>query len=100
MAAGGAYGPGAATPEGPGRVGTVVDCATSSRFPVGLSCQDTSVSGLWTPSGADLPEDTGDAAPEGSVPEPSPEELSALREVHARLVATPVVDVIVNHALG
>ena len=33
-------------------------------------------------------------------PEPTEEEIAALRELHARLVATPVVDVIVNHALG
>ena len=33
-------------------------------------------------------------------PEPSEEEIAALRELHARLVATPVADVIVNHALG
>ena len=32
--------------------------------------------------------------------EPTPEEVEALREVHARLVATPVEDVVANHALG
>jgi len=69
------------------------------------------VSGLWTPSGGD-PEPPGGAAgppagrdgppagPDGPEPEPSEEEIAALRELHARLVATPVADVIVNHALG
>ena len=32
--------------------------------------------------------------------EPTAEEVEALREVHARLVATPVEDVVANHALG
>jgi hypothetical protein len=67
------------------------------------------VSGLWTPSGGDdadhTPQSGGPAggpavAPPGDGGEPSPEEVAALRELHARLVATPVVDVIVNHALG
>jgi hypothetical protein len=68
------------------------------------------VSGLWTPSSADQPEPSGGDAPgadggAGSGPgadveEPSEEEIAALRELHARLVATPVVDVIANHALG
>jgi hypothetical protein len=34
------------------------------------------------------------------VPEPSPEEIAAMRELHARLQATPVEDVIANHAFG
>jgi hypothetical protein len=70
------------------------------------------VSSLWTPSGEHKPSDdpatdgggprTGPdgAPPAGGEPEPSPEEVAALREVHARLVATPVEDVIANHALG
>jgi hypothetical protein len=59
------------------------------------------VSGLWTPSGSTDPRDGGTGAPPpGPDREPSPEEISALRELHARLVATPVIDVIVNHALG
>jgi hypothetical protein len=62
------------------------------------------VSGLWTPSGGDEPRpnpSTADpGAPDPSTEEPSAEEVAALRELHARLVATPVVDVIVNHALG
>jgi hypothetical protein len=60
------------------------------------------VSGLWTPSGGDpardepptpFPADPDDAMPSG-------DELAAMRELHAQLVATPVVDVIANHAIG
>jgi hypothetical protein len=59
------------------------------------------VSGLWTPSGASEPEPPGDGDPAGEPDAPpSAEEVEALRELHARLVATPVVDVVVNHALG
>jgi hypothetical protein len=65
------------------------------------------VSSLWTPSGEHQPPSGpppgagGDppSPPDGG-PDPSPEEIEALREVHARLVATPVEDVIANHALG
>jgi Domain of unknown function (DUF1844) len=52
------------------------------------------MSGLWTPGG-DEPQP---AAPARA--EPSAEEVEALRELHARLKATPVADVIVNHAIG
>lgn len=38
-------------------------------------------------------------APPGE-PVPTPEELAAVRELHDRLSATPVADVIVNHAIG
>ncbi len=67
------------------------------------------MSSLWTPSGehtpSDDPDNDGGPAPEhpetlAPGPEPSPEEVAALREVHARLVATPVEDVVANHALG
>jgi hypothetical protein len=51
------------------------------------------VSGLWTPGG-DEPQEPPAA------PEPTEEELTALRELHARLASTPVADVIVNHAIG
>lgn len=59
------------------------------------------MSGLWTPSGGDP---TGDRTPpdvpvDGAEP-PSPEEIAAIRDLHAQLVAAPVLDVIVNHALG
>jgi hypothetical protein len=50
------------------------------------------MSGLWTPGG-DQPTPPPEAAP-------SDEEVAALRDLHARLAATPVGDVIVNHAIG
>jgi hypothetical protein len=52
------------------------------------------VSGLWTPGG-----DEPQSQPQTEA-EPSAEEVEALRELHARLKQTPVVDVIVNHAIG
>jgi len=65
------------------------------------------VSSLWTPSGEHEPSggpppgaDGGPPSPPDGGRDPSPEEIEALREVHARLVATPVEDVIANHALG
>jgi hypothetical protein len=61
------------------------------------------VSSLWTPSGEHQPQGDDPQAPselDSDTPEPSPEEVEALREVHARLVATPVEDVVANHALG
>ena len=65
------------------------------------------MSSLWTPSGEHQPPDGPPPGPNGDPPsppdagpDPSPEEIEALREVHARLVATPVEDVIANHALG
>jgi Domain of unknown function (DUF1844) len=69
------------------------------------------VSSLWTPSGEHQPGQgpppgpggDGSPPPDPSGPpgdDPSPEEIEALREVHARLIATPVEDVIANHALG
>ena len=74
------------------------------EYPLGAPWKDTSVSGLWTPSGGDPVPGSGGAggAPPDEPPEPtaSPEEVAAMRELHARLVATPVLDVIVNHALG
>jgi hypothetical protein len=59
--------------------------------------KDTSVSGLWTPSGGHEPPNQ---PPGGAAPQASAEEVAALREVHARLVSTPVEDVVANHALG
>jgi hypothetical protein len=66
------------------------------------------VSGLWTPGDGEPPE--SGAAPAGAEgplggpaatePAPTPEELEAVRELHERLAATPVADVIVNHAIG
>src|SRR5688572_30081010 len=69
--------------------------ACRSHFRFQLRCKDTSVSGLWTPGGGE-PEPE---APAGAR-EPSPEEVAALRELHARLSSAPVIDVILNHALG
>ncbi len=66
------------------------------------------MSGLWTPGDPD-PENRAPAAPEsgagtrtgpGGEPAPTPEEIAAVRELHDRLAATPVADVIVNHAIG
>ena len=58
------------------------------------------MSGLWTPGG-DEPRDPDPAtAPGGGPGEPSAEEIAAVRELHQRLAATPVADVIVNHAVG
>ncbi len=76
------------------------------------------MSSIWTPSGEYRPRDEpgeeqageqdreqpGDrggqpgAEPPGAPP--TAEEIAALRELHARLVGTPVADVIANHALG
>ncbi|HET9730526.1 MAG TPA: DUF1844 domain-containing protein [Acidimicrobiia bacterium] len=57
------------------------------------------MSGLWTP-GSGEPE-VPDLGGEPAAPAPpSAEEVEALRDLHARLVATPVADVIVNHAIG
>lgn len=58
------------------------------------------MSTLWTPSGGPEPGEEGGAGVPGPESEPSAQELEALRELHARLVATPVADVIANHALG
>ncbi len=57
------------------------------------------MSGLWTPGGGE-PEQPPPPGQPPSADEPSEEELEALRELHARLAATPVADVIVNHAIG
>ena len=64
------------------------------------------MSELWTPGSGDprQPSSTPDGAPTGptgaSSPTPTAEELEAVRELHERLAATPVADVIVNHAIG
>jgi hypothetical protein len=60
------------------------------------------VSGLWTPSGGDpAPENTQTDQPADAAPgEPTAEEIAAVREIQARLAATPVEDVIANHAIG
>jgi Domain of unknown function (DUF1844) len=62
------------------------------------------VSGLWTPGGGDPAQPTSEpnGIPDGASAEsePTPEEVAAVRELHDRLAATPVADVIVNHAIG
>jgi hypothetical protein len=70
------------------------------------------VSGLWTPGSGDPASDPSDPSGPGDAigppgaggepagPAPTPEELEAVRELHERLSATPVADVIVNHAIG
>jgi len=68
------------------------------------------MSSIWTPSGEHQPSDGPGGGPGGpprgpdgdppGEPVPTAEEIEALREVHARLIATPVEDVIANHALG
>ena len=64
------------------------------------------MSGLWTPSGGDpAPEKAQTNQPADQFAdrhgeEPSAEEVAALREIQARLAATPVEDVIANHAIG
>jgi hypothetical protein len=59
------------------------------------------VSTLWTPSGERGPSDQGPGDDSsGNEAAASAEEVEALRAVHAKLVATPVEDVVANHALG
>ena len=63
------------------------------------------MSGLWTPGGDAVPPTSGgDAVPPMSGPGapggPDAEEIAALRELHARISATPVADMILNHAVG
>ena len=67
------------------------------------------MSGLWTPGSGEPAEPhrlrarradpLGDPARRRRAP-PTPEEIEAVRELHDRLAATPVADVIVNHAIG
>ena len=61
------------------------------------------MSTLWTPSGEHRPAEddpqTG-AEVDSGTGTPTAEEVEALREVHTRLMATPVQDVVANHALG
>ena len=67
------------------------------------------MSGLWTPSGEHVPEEPdpggdGGPGPPGPPPGGGPvdeAELAAeMRRVRAELAATPVVDLIANHAVG
>jgi hypothetical protein len=65
-----------------------------------FGCEDTSVSGLWTPSGEHRPapgeEDAGQAA-DGLDETAVHEEL---RRVRGELAGTPVADLVANHAIG
>ena len=64
------------------------------------------MSGLWTPSGEHVPEEPdpgGDGAPgppPGGGPVDEAELAAEMRRVRAELAATPVVDLIANHAVG
>jgi hypothetical protein len=62
------------------------------------------MSGLWTPGGNGPPNPPpGDGGPGSGSPDeaaPTAEEIAKIRELHAQLAATPVADVIVNHAIG
>ena len=65
------------------------------------------MSGLWTPSGEHVPDEPGDG-PGGATPADdeaplTPDELAMAEELHrvrAELAATPVADIIANHAVG
>jgi hypothetical protein len=85
---------------GCGQVGTHRCDPTSHEYSVRR--EDSSVSGLWTPSGEFEPVgDTGAASPEDGNP---PVDEAAMREeiaqFQAQLAATPAIDVIANHAVG
>ena len=68
------------------------------------------MSSLWTPSGEHVPDDEpgagrGPGAPSGESPStaaaPDDAELAVeLRRVRAELAATPVADIVANHAVG
>jgi hypothetical protein len=69
------------------------------------SGQDTSVSSLWTPSGEHRPEPEdqpdGPAEPTaGAGPAPDPEVAEELDRLREQLAATPVADILANHAVG
>jgi hypothetical protein len=63
------------------------------------------VSGLWTPSGEQLPESgAADAALDpGYGPGGEPDEAALeeeLRRVRAEIAGTPAIDIVANHAIG
>jgi hypothetical protein len=66
--------------------------------------EDISVSSLWTPSGEHVPDEEPDRASgsdEADGAEPDEAVVAEeLRRVRAELAATPVVDLIANHAVG
>jgi hypothetical protein len=70
-----------------------------------LGCQDTNVSSLWTPGGAqddqqDRPSASAAAAEPGLSPEDEAAARAELARLQAELRATPVSDIIANHAIG
>jgi hypothetical protein len=79
-----------------------------------ITCQDTHVSSIWTPSGEHRPEpepgasgpgasvgaSAGGVPPEGEAVEMSPEQYQELLAARAELAAIPVADIVANHAIG
>jgi hypothetical protein len=67
-----------------------------------ISCQDTRVSSIWTPSGEHRPdpEPSGGVPPEGEAVELTQEQYDDLLRARAELAAIPVADIIANHAIG
>jgi hypothetical protein len=66
------------------------------------SGEDTSVSGLWTPSGEHVPDEVGADEDDAYLDEELTEEEVAeeLRRVRAEISGTPVADIVANHAVG
>lgn len=99
-----------------GQVGTLHSGPRAeSRFPLPcyagrdrISCQDTRVSSIWTPSGEHQPDsgrDPGhepgtDPGPEGEAVEMTQEQYQELLRARAELAAIPVADIVANHAIG
>src|SRR6478736_7589663 len=90
-----------------------------SRFPLPcyagrdrISCQDTRVSSIWTPSGEHQPDpgpetgtdagsDLGQDPGQGGEPvEMTQEQYQELLRARAELAAIPVADIVANHAIG
>jgi hypothetical protein len=69
--------------------------------------EDTSVSSLWTPYGEHEPEPAGEQGPGATAPPPAggtppggDDDEAEVRAAVARLAATPVADIVANHAIG
>lgn len=108
------------TRQGLGQVGTLVRPTSHivSRMRVGATVsgrrwENTSVSSLWTPSGDHVPQPDpapdpardpgGEGAPAGGRDVDSLDDAAVAEElarVRAELAATPVTDIVANHALG
>ena len=66
------------------------------------------MSSLWTPSGEHQPEQEGPGEPSpasaapgaATSPEADPELVEELRRLRQQLAATPVIDIVANHAVG